>query len=304
MRNRRLSTVLGRWRFRSLPGQGEDPQIALGVTVAPERRPGASPTAPDGDDARDDRDDRKALNLAKEALKKAERGEATIAELREINRQLLERIPSSQPNGKPAEPAKAPYTPDELTAFAKAEDWQSYTEAMEDNAKWYREQALQDARQTARQEVGTVTKQDRLKAYLISELGLTGLPESERQLLLDEKRKLIQEFALDDATAEVVARGVVNQRFRRGEVELTDLRDAAKKLTDTPDTTTPETTAPPKIEVDWHAPNRGLPAEMVDSFRRWKLEKVLTKSPDPRVEEEYRSIVLDILRDEHGRRRQ
>lgn len=279
------------------PDRGEDPQDALGVTI--QERPAPAPAAP----ADAEPEDRKALNYAKEAVRKAE---ANAAAINDLAKTIVERLPVQAPtNGHqpPVADEKPPYSPAEIAAFQQAGEWQAAAEAQQENAQWMLNRTIEQTRQVARTESRELSRQDKLKGYLLANLGLTGLNDEERQLLVEEKGYLMREFGLDEPTAEVAARGIVNQRFRRGDVELPDLRQESKERGNLPPTTNPETAALPKIEVDWDAPNRGLTQDMIEKLRSWKLDKVLTKSQDPRLEEEFRSIVRDVVADDARRRR-
>lgn len=271
------------------PNSGADPQGAASASSDPK---------PDGDAADGDR---KALNIAKEALKKSGNLEGQMSQLSNLVIQSLQRD-----NGAPAPaaPVEDKVTAESLREALAGGDTDVFVERLNELVKQTGQQATDRA--VDQTEKNTQTRDFRKR--LVQNLNLTDPNREEnRQIFAAADQMRIEYPALqnDVATSQLAASAEYWKGVAMGQIDPPDsLRAERLDRKTEPAGGDVAGDAPPAettIEPDWGARNRGLPADMVKQLEAWDMGHLLTKTSDPHLEMVARETILGFLDDgNHG----
>lgn len=233
-----------------------------------------------------------ARKLARKAMERVEGLAASLEEQRRINQQLLNQIVSP---AQPAVPQTPPHSTEAMVTLLQGGNHEAYHQAMQENLEWQRRQDQEAISRETDQKLTQHDQRQKLQSTLMSDLGL-GASNDVTKAIDRVATEIQAEFPnLDRATAIVWASARVYRQAATGEAEFEDLREESVSRTIGAGGAPIGATQPDTTRIDWDAPNRGLPSDVVKRFHAMGLGRVLTRSADPSQEADFQHVVNDVI---------
>lgn len=240
--------------------------------------------------------DRSALNEAKEAQRIARQAADELKASRQTNQQLMEVISGLSKPQTPPTPRTPPHSQQDLSEMLSNGEYEKHTLALEANHQFAMDEQARGLREEFKGELNRHDTSTKLRAYLLKHFGMQDVSSEYREAIQREAahlREISPDF--DQTTAEIVAAGIVRGKALDGDLELPDFRDETNANAQPAGAPSQPTSRVQTAEIDWEMPNRGLPSEYVDEFRKYKLDRVLTPSENAAEEAAFRQVVNDVV---------
>jgi hypothetical protein len=221
-------------------------------------------------------------NLMRETVKRAEKAEANFEKVLDLL------LGGGDPdNGRQAAPPvedKAPFSTSDITNLSNEGKAEEVAAALQANMDWQAKKIRADLLA----EVHQGRAADTFDRFAVDELGLTdtdsewGMAVAARAAELQKKFPQVLNTPI---AARLAAQAQIGPRETYEAYEQLDLRGESLANSGPTAPPSPTSSAPAPLRIDPNAPNRGLPAEVVQrlSFHP-RLEVLLKRSPDPREE--------------------